>query len=337
MCRCDGKVLRLSLFERDDEPCGSLSGLHSSDIAYIQQAATHVEIKVGQTTASAQIVGYGVSNKGSDVVNVQLDNMELFNNLKSKLREENQCHSVRFILKHSYFRNLHRSLDRVTSRMIERLVPESGDLDGEQRAFQRIPMPGPDCLKLDKEYQLLALKKLMVCDSSFPFLVTGPFGTGKTRLLATAAVYFLKNYSNRVLICTSHLQSADAYIDTCFGPLMDKHCIPHGVIPIRLVGDKYNYNGAYPNLLINGFNHLGIHKIKKCRLVITSLMTAPQLIRLGVKPFTHILIDEGAQTREPEAIAPLGLADDDTKIVIAGDHLQVQSIYTVITIVLLCY
>ena len=58
-------------------------------------------------------------------------------------------------------------------------------------------------------------------------------------------------------------------------------------------------------------------------LSLQTFLTAPQLINLKAKCFTHILIDEGAQTREPEAIAPLGLADDNTKIVIAGDHMQV--------------
>jgi len=59
-------------------------------------------------------------------------------------------------------------------------------------------------------------------------------------------------------------------------------------------------------------------------LIITTFLTAPHLTFYDVKPFTHILIDEGAQTREPEAIAPLVLAGDNAKIVIAGDHLQVH-------------
>ena len=39
--------------------------------------------------------------------------------------------------------------------------------------------------------------------------------------------------------------------------------------------------------------------------------------------FTHIYIDEGAQMREPEAVAPLGFATEDTVLVIAGDQHQV--------------
>ena len=325
--RCDGKILQLSLFEQDD-PYGTLTGLQSSDIVYIQQAATDVEIKVGQITASAQIVDYGVSSNGSDVIWIQFDNVEVFNLLKPKIREEHKCDSVHFILKHSYFQNLHRSLDRITTKMVERIIPEEGDLDTEQGKFQRVSMPESDCLLLDKEYQLLALKKMMACDSSAPFLVTGPFGTGKTRLLAAAAVNFLKYHKNRVLICTSHLQSADAYIDSYFGPMLANGSIKFSVR--RLTTKNYTqYRGHYHELFTNSDF---AKDIKKCRLIVTTFLTAPQLIRLGVRPFTHILIDEGAQTREPESMAPLGLADDDTKIVIAGDHLQVQGQLTCVSV-----
>ena len=40
--------------------------------------------------------------------------------------------------------------------------------------------------------------------------------------------------------------------------------------------------------------------------------------------FTHIFIDEAAQALECETLIPLGLADEKTRIVLAGDHLQVQ-------------
>ena len=36
-------------------------------------------------------------------------------------------------------------------------------------------------------------------------------------------------------------------------------------------------------------------------------------------------MDEGAQSREPEAVAPLTFASRDTKIIIAGDHKQVDN------------
>jgi superfamily I DNA and/or RNA helicase len=39
--------------------------------------------------------------------------------------------------------------------------------------------------------------------------------------------------------------------------------------------------------------------------------------------FSHILLDEAAQAMECEAIMPLALANESTRIVLAGDHMQV--------------
>ena len=319
--RCD-KPLEISLFTRNDEMYGSLVGLTSNDVVYIEQTATHVEIAASGTTISAEIANYGVSNKGLEVVNVRFNGEHSFHLLKLKINKQSLL-PVHFILKHSYFQNLHRSLDKVNPRIIHCLIPDN--LQPQQKNLSRTPCPAEDFpwLDLDKECQLLALKKMMTCDNSAPFLLTGPFGTGKTRVLATAAITFLKRPANRVLICTSHLQSADAYINNYFGPMADNCTLPCDVNPIRLVGNRYNYNGRYRFLFMNSRNHQEVKQIKQSRLIITTFLTAPQLINLKVKRFTHILIDEGAQTREPETIAPLGLANKSTKIVIAGDHLQV--------------
>ncbi len=54
-------------------------------------------------------------------------------------------------------------------------------------------------------------------------------------------------------------------------------------------------------------------------VVVTTFTTSLSITNaVGNKFFTHILMDEGSQTREPEAIAPLSLASINTKIVIAG-------------------
>lgn len=42
--------------------------------------------------------------------------------------------------------------------------------------------------------------------------------------------------------------------------------------------------------------------------------------------FTHILLDEAAQAMECETIMPLALATKNTRIVLAGDHMQVGGI-----------
>ena len=69
-------------------------------------------------------------------------------------------------------------------------------------------------------------------------------------------------------------------------------------------------------------------------IVVTTLVTADLLIKCGVKPgfFTHILIDEAAQAMEVETLIPLSLATKKTKVVLAGDHLQVNKCVLILVI-----
>lgn len=46
--------------------------------------------------------------------------------------------------------------------------------------------------------------------------------------------------------------------------------------------------------------------------------------------FTHILLDEAAQAMECETIMPLALATKNTRIVLAGDHMQVNAFWVII-------
>ena len=70
-------------------------------------------------------------------------------------------------------------------------------------------------------------------------------------------------------------------------------------------------------------------------VVVTTLLSGLNLkYTVGDKFFTHILLDEAAQSREPEAVAPLCMANQNTKIVIAGDDRQVNQ-YTIDLLTLL--
>ena len=50
--------------------------------------------------------------------------------------------------------------------------------------------------------------------------------------------------------------------------------------------------------------------------------------------FTHILIDEAAQVLEPECLMPIVMADRNTKVVLAGDHFQVENIQSCVLLLL---
>ena len=48
-------------------------------------------------------------------------------------------------------------------------------------------------------------------------------------------------------------------------------------------------------------------------------------LRVFLGFFTHILIDEAAQCTECDVLLPLSLADKNTVIALAGDHMQLNS------------
>lgn len=62
------------------------------------------------------------------------------------------------------------------------------------------------------------------------------------------------------------------------------------------------------------------------KIVVVTLSTSICLNNIGVPKgfFTHIFLDEAAQTIECEMILPLSLATPDTRIVLAGDHMQLN-------------
>ena len=74
------------------------------------------------------------------------------------------------------------------------------------------------------------------------------------------------------------------------------------------------------------FRNPTLEELARKSVIVTTLVTADMLIKCGVKPgfFTHIFIDEAAQAMEVETLIPLSLATQETKVVLAGDHLQAR-------------
>ena len=224
---------------------------------------------------------------------------------------------VQFELKHSYFEGLHSALDNISQEVILKIMPTSKSFVDENKNYWN---PGRlDLQTLDLDfYQLRALRTILNCSSQAPVVVTGPFGTGKTRLLARATYEILKSSQNTVLICAHHQASVDTFVEI-LGKTKYKHKIMR-VIPNNSyhsnIRDNYEYMFKSKYELPHSLEQSGI------RIVITTHGTSK--LRKNYN-FSHILIDEGAQSREPEVIGPLRFARKWTKIIIAGDHLQVYT------------
>ncbi|XP_074529198.1 3'-5' exoribonuclease HELZ2-like [Halichoeres trimaculatus] len=165
-----------------------------------------------------------------------------------------------------------------------------------------------------------------------PLLIYGPFGTGKTFTLATAARELCERPQTKVLICTYTNSSADLYTSHHFHPF-----IKEGKSETRPIRIKANKHGkalfATDNITLK---YCLLSEDRRCFLLPTKevldhhnvVITTTSMARhfhdleLPKGYFTHILIDEASQMLECEALMALGLAGPETRVVLAGDHMQ---------------
>ena len=328
-------------YEEEHVRFGLISGdnLKGDTISYIKQATAERENIVlhfsHSTTVKADIVnGSSPKRREVDVILISFTKEELsklikqdYRAKKSEVELEDVC--VSFTLKWSYFDRLHDALNKLSTEVLERIMPVDANEFTDAFVFENhLTLKHPircvsDLIKLDST-QMRALTTIINCEcDKAPVLVIGSFGTGKTRLLARTAYQILQcDRNSRVLICAHHQSSADAFIENYFGKM---HANGWYTKALRLVPNQnYNCNPVHA-LHYSTSKKLSKERLEKVHLVVTTFSTSLHLLGNVHKGFfTHILLDEGAQSREPESIAPLCLADRNTKIVIAGDHKQVS-------------
>ena len=338
--RCNDKY-SITVFQKDYVPrnysglqdestrYGYISSLkpHSGDtMSHIKQAGMGVYIQVDSTGlvfAHALYALYGVllpKEADSNSIALQFTCCEIDKIIKHNRQAKGWVSFkafVKFELKHKYFQRLHEAVDRLPQAALSKIFPSEAHFQ-RSRDNCYVSMPKIRHMELDRD-QLQVLNMILSAPCDIPVLVVGPFGTGKTRLLARAALHILTHSTNsRVLICAHHQASADTFVEY-LGTLL-----PAGKM-VRLIPTAKYYSSTH-----DSYRHLyktshQIRYLKRFRLVVTTLGTAPHLFdRKSENYFTHILLDEGAQAREPEMLSPLCFVNENTKIVIAGDHCQVR-------------
>uniref|UniRef100_A0A1B0BWL6 C3H1-type domain-containing protein n=1 Tax=Glossina palpalis gambiensis TaxID=67801 RepID=A0A1B0BWL6_9MUSC len=164
-----------------------------------------------------------------------------------------------------------------------------------------------------------------------PILLIGPFGTGKTYTLAQAIKQLLVQPEAKILICTHSNSAADLYIKEYLHPWIEEGF--KEAIPLRVYYHKRwvaTVNGVVQKYCVNdgagNFRRPTVDDIMKYRIVVVTLNISMELANLDIPKgyFTHIFLDEAAQAMECEAIMPLALANESTRIVLAGDHMQMS-------------
>lgn len=179
-----------------------------------------------------------------------------------------------------------------------------------------------------------------------PVLVVGPFGTGKTFTLAQALLEVIRQEpGSRVLICTQSNSAADLYV---LDHLDRKVSERPELRPLRILYEyrmpnrvdhrllQYCLEVPREQLSKQGpwFRQPRVEDIEAHRVVVTTLSSSKMLLDTGIKRgfFTHIFIDEAAQAMETQCILPLALADETTRIVLAGDYMQLNpEVFSVFT------
>lgn len=171
-----------------------------------------------------------------------------------------------------------------------------------------------------------------------PILVEGPCGTGKTFALAQALIEVIgRQPSSRVLVCTHSKGAADLFVldylekEVADRPALRPLCIvdeyrmpdrvDHRLLPycLEVPRDQQSKEGPW-------FRQPTSEEVEAHRVVVTTLCSSQMLLASGLNRgfFTHIFIEEAAQAMEAECILPLALADETTRIVLAGDCMQLS-------------
>ena len=249
---------------------------------------------------------------------------------------------VTFVLKYSYFDRLHKALDLLPSLTVQRLIPTSRNhfCSTKEPPSLSLQHRFKEFLTLDFA-QREALEAIVFAEPGAPVIVAGSFGTGKTQLLAQAAYQILRvkradTQRPRVLVCAHHQASADAFLVKYFGPMIKEGWKVRMIRMIVSTRHKEEIEECYQKYCKKA------HAVsRRLELVVTTFANCLHLKSIlkdsSAGFFTHILVDEGAQTREPETIAPLFLSGPNTVIAIAGDHKQVSipSIWSHIVIIVI--
>ena len=239
---------------------------------------------------------------------------------------------VEFEVKHSYFNSLHQAVISIPDSMVKKITPRSDTISHfplTASVHLKPACPYPDLL-VDADKQFQALEAVVKSPVDHPVIVSGPFGSGKTRIIARAAYEFIQaglksRTQTRILLCAHHTNTVEAYMLKYLRPVFS-HMSQVKIIRITRK-DSYNFSHSIMNRTLFDFRRdivIGRHINDHVLVIITTYMSSLPVAKvLNKVRFTHILLDEAAQVREPEAIAPLSLGDAATKVIVAGDAKQV--------------
>ncbi|KIO21006.1 hypothetical protein M407DRAFT_219506, partial [Tulasnella calospora MUT 4182] len=190
------------------------------------------------------------------------------------------------------------------------------------------------------EPQEMAISRILsMAPGSAPFIIHGPFGTGKTTTLVEAIQQlYARDNDVRILACAPSNSAADN-IATRLKNIGKSNLLRlnaatreyETIKPPHLKQFHKEFGLLCPDPDSDGmrFRYPDCQTIVKYKVVVATCVTAGVPSCLGVNPghFDWILVDKAGQAAEPEVLIPiLTLANHNTNLVLCGDHHQLGPI-----------
>ena len=327
------------------ENVGVLKGMSGNQVAYATQSSEGLFFvehdKDGNDSTDickAQILSCNFSTIEKHLY-ISLRKKDAIN-LKQHFDFSHPCVcQIEFEVKHGFFDTLHKAVVNLPMCIIQKLMPDPCKFSalGDYTTITDQDSHVQKAFHLSQGAQSSALNAILSASHRAPpVLISGPFGSGKTRIIARATYELMRRAqktgkTSRILICAHHSASIQTYINDYFGNLNPDDLQNTKII--RITRGTFQKNSPFNSFFLNlsdfrkGISE-GQYLNERCLVVITTYMTSLQLFSIIKEDdwcFTHVFLDEAAQVREPEAIASLCLAGKDTKIVVAGDSKQVKT------------
>ena len=235
-------------------------------------------------------------------------------NIGGTEKERCKC-MLKLSINKSYFKLLHTSVEKIASNVLKKLL-----------VYHASPECSNDvCVGMEKVESLddsqhkAMIKMAMANHHSSPILVNGPSGTGKSYLICHFIIKVLEktdeSTSTCILVSCHHSASAQSLM------MQFKELKPDSSMVL------YVSNSLCANFC-EFKKHIHKYLQMKQVVIVASSLTASRISsHMPDDFFTHIILEEASQSIEPETVAPLCMANENTNIILVGDPLQVSAKY----------